>query len=115
VLHALKDLGLRLSVDDFGTGYSSLAYLKQFALDALKIDKHFIDHLATSEKDVAITTSIIQLGHNLGLDVVAEGVETEEQMMLLLDRGCDVVQGFYFGRPVPASEAVGFPREVRLN
>jgi diguanylate cyclase (GGDEF)-like protein/PAS domain S-box-containing protein len=115
VLHDLKDMGLRLSVDDFGTGYSSLAYLKQFALDALKIDKHFIDHLVTSEKDAAITTSIIQLGHNLGLDVVAEGVETEEQMMLLLERGCDVVQGFFFGRPVPASEAGVFPHEVRLH
>jgi diguanylate cyclase (GGDEF)-like protein/PAS domain S-box-containing protein len=115
VLHDLKDMGLRLSVDDFGTGYSSLAYLKQFALDALKIDKHFIDHLVTSEKDAAITTSIIQLGHNLGLDVVAEGVETEDQMMLLLERGCDVVQGFFFGRPVPASEAGAFPHEVRLH
>jgi diguanylate cyclase (GGDEF)-like protein/PAS domain S-box-containing protein len=115
VLRALKDMGLKLSVDDFGTGYSSLAYLKLFALDALKIDKHFIDHLATSEKDAAITTSIIQLGHNLGLDVIAEGVETEEQMMLLQDRGCDVVQGFYFGRPLPASEAVGFPHEIRLH
>jgi diguanylate cyclase (GGDEF)-like protein/PAS domain S-box-containing protein len=115
LLRGLKDMGLRLSVDDFGTGYSSLAYLKQFALDALKIDKHFIDHLATSEKDAAITTSIIQLGHNLGLDVVAEGVETEEQMHLLLDRGCDVVQGFYFGKPLPAAEAVGFPHEVRLH
>jgi diguanylate cyclase (GGDEF)-like protein/PAS domain S-box-containing protein len=115
LLHALKDMGLRLSVDDFGTGYSSLAYIKQFALDALKIDKHFIDHLATSKKDAAITTSIIQLGHNLGLDVIAEGVETEEQMLLLLERGCDVVQGFYFGRPVPAAEAGGFPHEVRLH
>jgi diguanylate cyclase (GGDEF)-like protein/PAS domain S-box-containing protein len=74
VLHALKEMGLRLSVDDFGTGYSSLAYLKMFALDALKIDKQFIDHLTDSTRDAAIATSIIQLGHNLGLQVVAEGV-----------------------------------------
>ncbi|HYD80720.1 MAG TPA: EAL domain-containing protein [Paucimonas sp.] len=115
VLHSLKDMGLALSVDDFGTGYSSLAYLKQFALDALKIDKHFIEHLTTSDRDVAITTSIIQLGHNLGLDVIAEGVETEEQMSLLQELGCDVVQGFYFGKPLPAEEAGGFPHEVKLH
>jgi len=115
VLRQLKDMGLHLSIDDFGTGYSSLAYLKQFALDSLKIDKHFIDHLATSERDAAIATSIIQLGHNLGLDVIAEGVETQEQMALLQDRGCDVVQGYYFGRPLPAIEAGAFPHEVALH
>lgn len=106
LLRALKDLGLKLSVDDFGTGYSSLAYLKQFALDALKIDKQFIDHLTTSRKDEAIARSIIQLGHNLGMQVVAEGVETADQVEVLQQLGCDVVQGFYFGRPVPAGEVV---------
>ncbi len=108
ILRALKNMGLKLSVDDFGTGYSSLAYLKQFALDSLKIDKQFIDNLTTSKKDAAITTSIIQLGHNLGLNVIAEGVETQEQMTLLQELGCDVVQGFYFAKPLPAGEVQRF-------
>ena len=112
LLRALKDLGLKLSVDDFGTGYSSLAYLKQFALDALKIDKQFIDHLTTSAKDKAIARSIIQLGHNLGMQVIAEGVETAEQVETLQQLGCDVVQGFYFGRPGPAGEVGRMPHEM---
>jgi diguanylate cyclase (GGDEF)-like protein/PAS domain S-box-containing protein len=109
LLRSLKELGLKLSVDDFGTGYSSLAYLKQFALDALKIDKQFIDHLTTSAKDKAIARSIIQLGHNLGMQVIAEGVETADQVETLQQLGCDVVQGFYFGRPVPAGEVGRMP------
>jgi diguanylate cyclase (GGDEF)-like protein/PAS domain S-box-containing protein len=115
VLRALKDLGLKLSVDDFGTGYSSLAYLKQFTLDALKIDKQFIDNLTCSQKDAAIARSIIQLAHNLGLQVIAEGVETAAQVAALRHLGCDVVQGFYFGKPVPASEVTQFPQEMALG
>ena len=115
VLRSLKRLGLKLSVDDFGTGYSSLAYLKQFSLDALKIDKQFIDHLTTSKKDEAIARSIIQLGHNLGMQVIAEGVETGDQVEALQELGCDVVQGFYFGRPVPAGEVVGLPHAMAVN
>ncbi len=109
VLKALKDMGIRLSVDDFGTGYSSLAYLKQFPLDALKIDKQFIKHLTTSEKDAAIATSIIQLAHNLELKVVAEGVETAEQVDALQQLGCDIAQGYYFARPMPADAVPAFP------
>ncbi|MBK4733123.1 putative bifunctional diguanylate cyclase/phosphodiesterase [Noviherbaspirillum pedocola] len=115
VLRALKDLGLKVSVDDFGTGYSSLAYLKQFALDALKIDKQFIDSLTCSQKDAAIARSIIQLAHNLDLQVVAEGVETASQVETLRHLGCDVVQGFYFGKPVPASEVIRLPHEMALH
>jgi len=115
VLRSLKRLGLKLSVDDFGTGYSSLAYLKQFSLDALKIDKQFIDQLTTSRKDKAIAQSIIQLGHNLGMQVIAEGVETGEQVEALQELGCDVVQGFYFGRPVPAGEVVGLQHAMAVN
>jgi diguanylate cyclase (GGDEF)-like protein/PAS domain S-box-containing protein len=115
LLRSLKDLGLKLSVDDFGTGYSSLAYLKQFALDALKIDKQFIDHLTTSSKDKAIARSIIQLGHNLGMQVIAEGVETADQVETLQQLGCDVVQGFYFGRPVPAGEVGRIPQAVAVG
>jgi EAL domain-containing protein (putative c-di-GMP-specific phosphodiesterase class I) len=115
VLRALKEMGLKLSIDDFGTGYSSLAYLKQFSLDSLKIDKQFIDNLTISKKDAAIATSIIQLAHNLGLQVIAEGVETAEQVAVLQDLGCDVVQGFYFGRPIPAWEVEKFPHALVLH
>ena len=115
LLRSLKDIGLKLSVDDFGTGYSSLAYLKQFALDALKIDKQFIDNLTTSGKDKAIARSIIQLGHNLGMQVIAEGVETADQVETLQQLGCDVVQGFYFGRPVPAGEVGRMPHAMAVG
>jgi diguanylate cyclase (GGDEF)-like protein/PAS domain S-box-containing protein len=115
VLKSLKDLGLKLAVDDFGTGYSSLAYLKQFSLDTLKIDKQFIDQLTTSEKDAAIATSIIQLAHNLGLQVIAEGVETEEQVRMLRELGCDMVQGYYFGRPISAEEVMRLPKAMLLH
>ncbi len=109
VLTALKGMGIRLSVDDFGTGYSSLAYLKQFPLDALKIDKQFIKNLTTSDKDAAIATSIIQLAHNLELEVVAEGVENAEQVDTLQQLGCDIAQGYFFGRPMPADAVPDFP------
>ncbi|HJW55245.1 MAG TPA: EAL domain-containing protein [Burkholderiaceae bacterium] len=115
VLHELKDMGVKLSIDDFGTGYSSLAYLKLFTLDTLKIDKHFIDHLTTSKKDAAIATSIIQLAHNLDLQVIAEGVETVEQLRVLQDLECDVVQGFYFGRPISTVDVEKFPRMLALH
>lgn len=115
LLHSLKKMGVKLSVDDFGTGYSSLAYLKQFELDALKIDKQFIDNLTISRKDAAIATSIIQLAHNLGLQVVAEGVETIEQVGLLQELGCDVVQGYYFGAPITATEVERFPHEIIVH
>ena len=109
VLKALKGMGIRLSIDDFGTGYSSLVYLKQFPLDALKIDKQFIKNLTTSEKDAAIATSIIQLAHNLELKVVAEGVEHAEQVDMLQQLGCDIAQGYYFRRPMPADAVPAFP------
>ncbi len=109
VLKALKGMGIRLSVDDFGTGYSSLAYLKQFPLDALKIDRQFIKHLTTSDKDAAIATSIIQLAHNLELAVVAEGVESAEQVDALQRLGCDIAQGYYFSQPMPAEAVTAFP------
>lgn len=115
ILRSLKDLGLKLAIDDFGTGYSSLAYLKQFSIDTLKIDKQFIDQLTTSEKDAAIATSIIQLAHNLGLQVIAEGVETEEQVRKLKDLGCDMVQGYYFGKPISAWDVVKLPKSMLMH
>ena len=111
VLYRLKDMGIRLSIDDFGTGYSSLSYLKQFPLDSLKIDRQFIHNLTTSDKDAAITTSIIQLAHNLGLQVVAEGVEDVLQVAILKNLGCDIGQGYFFSRPIASDRIPAFPRQ----
>jgi len=104
VLRELRAIGIKIAVDDFGTGYSSLAYLRKFELDALKIDREFISSLLNSDKDAAITHSIIQLGHNLGLEIIAEGVETEAQAQYLRQLKCDTVQGFLYGRPLPATQ-----------
>lgn len=100
ILRKLKQLGVLLSVDDFGTGYSSLAYLKQFPIDALKIDRSFISEITQNQDDAAIALAIIDLAHNLGLKVVAEGVETEAQARFLVRHGCDALQGFHFSRPI---------------
>jgi EAL domain-containing protein (putative c-di-GMP-specific phosphodiesterase class I) len=104
IMHQLKELGLSLSIDDFGSGYSSLSYLKNFPVDYLKIDRSFIKDLMTDDKDVAITTTIIALAKSLNLGLIAEGVENENQVMFLKDRGCNELQGFLFSRPAPASE-----------
>ena len=103
-LEYLKALGLRLSIDDFGTGYSSLSYLKRFPIDALKIDRSFIDEVTTDAGDATITRAVIGMAHNLGLKVVAEGVEAQEQIEFLSANGCDEAQGYYLARPQIASE-----------
>ncbi|WP_298457438.1 bifunctional diguanylate cyclase/phosphodiesterase [uncultured Cellulomonas sp.] len=100
-LRRLKELGLRLALDDFGTGFSSLSYLRRFPIDILKIDKSFVDGIATSPEDRAVTGAIVQLGRTLRLDVVAEGVEDERQVAALESLGCPSAQGYHFGRPVP--------------
>jgi diguanylate cyclase (GGDEF)-like protein len=106
-MRSLRDAGLRLSLDDFGTGYSSLAYLKRFPFSSVKIDRAFVIDITTNAGDAAIAKAIIGMGHSLQLDVIAEGVETAEQLRLLRELGCDQIQGFYFSQPVPADEFGG--------
>lgn len=103
-LNALRDLGIRLSLDDFGTGYSSLSYLTQFSFHRLKIDKSFVQDVLTDPSDLEIVKAIIAMGHALGLEVVAEGVETEAERELLDALGCDSFQGYLVGRPSPPAE-----------
>jgi diguanylate cyclase (GGDEF)-like protein len=107
-LHALRAMGLHLSVDDFGTGYSSFSYLKRFPLDTLKIDRCFVREITSHPDDAAITTAMIAMGHALGLKVVAEGVETDAQRLLLRRQGCDEMQGYLFSRPVPGDRLAQF-------
>ncbi|MBI5912318.1 MAG: EAL domain-containing protein [Betaproteobacteria bacterium] len=103
-LQAFRDMGVRLSVDDFGTGYSSLSYLKRFPVDRLKIDQSFVRDLSTDADDAAIAQAIITLGHTMNLRVIAEGVETPEQLAFLRRNHCDEMQGYLLGKPMPADE-----------
>jgi EAL domain-containing protein (putative c-di-GMP-specific phosphodiesterase class I) len=96
-------MGVLVSVDDFGTGYSSMSYLRRFPIDKLKIDRSFITNVITSPDDAAIVQAIISLAHSLRLRVVAEGVETAEQLAFLQRHGCDQFQGYYFSKPVEAA------------
>jgi EAL domain-containing protein (putative c-di-GMP-specific phosphodiesterase class I) len=100
-LERLKALGVTLALDDFGTGYSSLAYLRKFSFDALKIDRSFVMTLPDSDEDMDIVKALLAMGRALGLSVVAEGLETAEQMRFLRAEGCSVFQGYYFGKPMP--------------
>ncbi|MBK1853000.1 EAL domain-containing protein [Marinobacter sp. 1-4A] len=106
----LAGLGLSISLDDFGTGYSSLSYLKRFPIDTLKIDKSFIAEVTTDSGSRVIVNTIIAMAHSLELKVVAEGVETEDQLVLLYERGCDQAQGYLFARPLPYDEAINAGR-----
>jgi EAL domain-containing protein (putative c-di-GMP-specific phosphodiesterase class I) len=101
VLGRLRDLGVGIAIDDYGTGYSSLAYIRRMPVTALKIDKSFVGGMATDDNDGVIVRSTIDLGRNLGLDVVAEGVENDETWERLVADGCEIGQGFHFGRPMP--------------
>ena len=111
LLNQLADMGLRLTVDDFGTGYSSLAHIKRFPIDALKIDQSFVRDIPESADDMAICSAIIAMGQSMGFDVLAEGVETQDQLDFLRARGCDSYQGYLRSRPVPAEAFEALLRE----
>ncbi|MEN8762666.1 MAG: EAL domain-containing protein, partial [Thiogranum sp.] len=102
LLRELKAIGIQLAIDDFGTGYSSLSYLKRYPIDRLKVDKAFVQDITTNFQDAAITKAVIAMGNNMDLRVIAEGVETEEQLHYLVDKQCHEVQGYYLSKPIPA-------------
>ena len=104
ILKALRDKGVQVAIDDFGTGYSSLSYLRKFPLDALKIDQSFVRQISTAGDDTTIVTAVISMARSLELRVIAEGVETPEELAFLRAHQCDEAQGYYFSRPVPPQQ-----------
>jgi EAL domain-containing protein (putative c-di-GMP-specific phosphodiesterase class I) len=108
IMNRLHERGIRMSIDDFGTGYSSLSYLKKFKVYKLKIDQSFVRDISHDPDDKAIVTAIINLASSMGLQTIAEGVETASQLAYLRLQGCDEVQGYYFSRPVPADQFEAF-------
>jgi predicted signal transduction protein with EAL and GGDEF domain len=107
LLRRLKALGVRVSMDDFGSGYSSLSYLQAFPFDKIKIDRDFVLNLGRNPQSAAIVRAVIGLGHGLDMSIVAEGVETQEQLSFLADQGCDAVQGYFIGKPLPITQYSG--------
>lgn len=103
-INRFHDIGVRISIDDFGTGYSSLTYFRRLPIDALKIDQSFVRDLENDPDDRTLAATIVALGHSLGLKVIAEGVETEQQRRILLEQSCDLAQGYLFSRPLPAED-----------
>jgi EAL domain-containing protein (putative c-di-GMP-specific phosphodiesterase class I) len=103
VLEELADLGVGISIDDFGAGYTSLGHLTTMPISELKIDRAFVDAMTRDRRSAQVVQSIITLGHNLGLTIVAEGVETEQALTMLADLGCDSAQGYHLSRPLPAA------------
>ncbi len=111
ILQKLKAVGVSVALDDFGTGYSSLSYLKRFPVDKLKIDRSFIKNLFSDSEDASIVNAVILLGHNMNMQIVAEGIETRDQMLFLMRHGCDIGQGYYFDRPLKAEKMTGLLME----
>jgi EAL domain-containing protein (putative c-di-GMP-specific phosphodiesterase class I) len=109
-LTGLHELGVRLSIDDYGTGYSSMAYLKRLPVDELKVDRSFVFNMTNSDNDAFLVRSAIDLGHNLGLTVVAEGVEESEHVTALRELGCDIAQGYHYARPMPPAQLADWLR-----
>jgi EAL domain-containing protein (putative c-di-GMP-specific phosphodiesterase class I) len=114
LLSKLKALGIKISIDDFGTGFSSLGYLKHFPIDILKIDKSFVMNLEWDEANASISAAVISLAHNLKLEVVAEGIETEAQLNFLRERKCDFGQGYLISQPVEMETAINHVKEEML-
>lgn len=115
ILNKLKAMGIRIALDDFGTGYSSLSYLKRLPIDTIKMDKSFIQEISEGMEETAITTAVITMGHDLKLLVLAEGVETREQLSYLKDFCCDAIQGYYFSEPLPTEKFEKFYKEGKLS
>jgi EAL domain-containing protein (putative c-di-GMP-specific phosphodiesterase class I) len=115
VLHELQDMEVKLAIDDFGTGYSSLSYLRQFRVNRLKIDRSFVCDVAINPDDAAIAIAIINMAKALNLEVLAEGVETEEQLRFFREQRCFDIQGFYFSKPVAVSQIAGQLRSVWIQ
>ena len=114
MLTELRELGVQLAMDDFGTGYSSLSNLHRFPINTLKIDRSFITHMVENNENAEIVRTISGLAHNLGMDVVAEGVETREQLEILRGLGCQFGQGYFFSKPIDSKGAEDFISEILL-
>ena len=115
ILRRVRELGVKTAIDDFGTGYSSMAYLKLLPVDELKVDRSFVKDMTTDHSNSVLVQSAVDLGHNLGLAVVAEGVEDAATLDALHHLGCDVAQGYYFARPQPAHELTDMMQQHANN